>query len=130
MFKGPRTYRVQRADREPLVRFMLEALEIQGCRIIFASEPNQAPFVITFETPSGERMGNRQLLAQKRELFSWTPTALGFGATLADVATRHAFTGSRRISIPNIAPTIMDISRAGATRLSGAPISIAVSTRM
>jgi Methylase-associated X1 len=57
MFKGPRTYRVQRADREPLVRFMLEALEAQSCRIIFASEPTQAPFVITFETLSGERMG-------------------------------------------------------------------------
>jgi hypothetical protein len=57
MFKGPRIYRVQRADREPLVRFMREALELQGCRIIFASEPNQAPFVITFETLTGERMG-------------------------------------------------------------------------
>jgi hypothetical protein len=57
MFKGPRSYRVQRGDREPLVRFMLEALDAQGCRIIFASEPNQAPFVITFETLSGERMG-------------------------------------------------------------------------
>ena len=45
-------------------------------------------------------------------------------------AMLHALTGSRRISIPNMAPTIIDISRAGATRLSGAPISIAVRTRM
>jgi len=57
MFEGPRTYRVQRADREPLVRFMREALETRGCRIIYASEPDRAPFVIAFETLAGERMG-------------------------------------------------------------------------
>jgi hypothetical protein len=57
MFKGPRTYRVQRAGREPLVRFMREALELRGCRVIYASEPDQAPFVFTFETPTGERIG-------------------------------------------------------------------------
>jgi hypothetical protein len=57
MFDGPRTYRVQRADREPLVRFMREALEARGCRIIYASEPDRAPFVIAFETLTGERMG-------------------------------------------------------------------------
>jgi len=45
-------------------------------------------------------------------------------------AARHPLTRSPKISIPNIAPTIIDISRAGATKLSGAPISIAVSTRM
>lgn len=57
MFERPRLYRVQRAGREPLVRFMREALEAQGCRIIYASEPDQAPFVFTFETLTGERMG-------------------------------------------------------------------------
>ena len=57
MFKGPRLYRVQRADREPLVRFMIEALHVAGCRVLYASEPTTAPFVITFETPSGERLG-------------------------------------------------------------------------
>lgn len=57
MFRSPRTYRVQRADREPLVRFMRDALEGEGCRIIYCSEPDQAPFIITFETRSGERMG-------------------------------------------------------------------------
>jgi len=36
---------------------MLMALETQGCRIIHCSEPNCAPFVITFETPTGERFG-------------------------------------------------------------------------
>ena len=57
MFERPRLYRVQRAGREPLVRFMREALEAEGCRIIYASEPDQAPFVFTFETLTGERMG-------------------------------------------------------------------------
>jgi hypothetical protein len=57
MFKGPRLYNVHRADREPLVRFMVGALEGQGCRIVYASEPTTAPFVITFETSSGERLG-------------------------------------------------------------------------
>ena len=36
---------------------MVDALEKQGCRIIFAPQPNVAPFRITFETPQGERMG-------------------------------------------------------------------------
>lgn len=57
MFEGPRIYPVQRAGREPLVRFMLDALESQGCRIICPPKLNQAPFVITFETLTGERMG-------------------------------------------------------------------------
>lgn len=57
MFEGPRTYRVLRGDREPLVRFMREALEARGCRILYASEPDRAPFIITFETLTGERMG-------------------------------------------------------------------------
>lgn len=35
--------------------------------------------------------------------------------------SRHAPTFSRRISMPMSAPTIIDISRIGATRLSGAP---------
>jgi hypothetical protein len=51
------TYGVSRSDREPLIRFMIDALEKQGCRIIFAPPPNVAPFRITFETPQGERMG-------------------------------------------------------------------------
>ena len=49
---------------------------------------------------------------------------------IAQPTTRHAVTRSPRISMPNSAPTIIDISRAGATRLSGAPISMADSTRM
>lgn len=52
-----RTYSVSRRDREPLLRFVLEALSEQGCRILRASDPGLAPFRISFETPSGERMG-------------------------------------------------------------------------
>lgn len=36
---------------------MLDALRASGCRIIYASPPDRAPFVITFETRDGERMG-------------------------------------------------------------------------
>jgi hypothetical protein len=36
---------------------MLDALIGVGCRILYSSEPNTAPFVITFETSTGERLG-------------------------------------------------------------------------
>lgn len=52
-----RTYPVQRKAREPLLRFMQEALEASGCRILKASDPGRAPFRVTFEAPDGERMG-------------------------------------------------------------------------
>jgi hypothetical protein len=45
------------SDREPLLRFILEALEGAGCRILHTSRPDRAPFRITFETSMGERMG-------------------------------------------------------------------------
>lgn len=51
------TYGVSPSDREPLIRFMVEALKKQGCRIIYTPPPNVGPFRITFETPQGERMG-------------------------------------------------------------------------
>jgi hypothetical protein len=53
----PPVYNVQARDREPLLRFMLDALRAQGCRIIHEPSPERAPFRITFETPAGERMG-------------------------------------------------------------------------
>jgi hypothetical protein len=53
----PRTYGVDRRQRAPLLRFMLEALRSSGCRIIHEPEPDEAPFRITFETAEGERMG-------------------------------------------------------------------------
>lgn len=36
---------------------MVDALEKQGCRVIFTPQPDIAPFRTTFETPQGERMG-------------------------------------------------------------------------
>jgi hypothetical protein len=57
MILGLRRYRVQRAARAPLVHFMLDSLRASGCRILHEPDPGEAPFVITFETPAGERMG-------------------------------------------------------------------------
>lgn len=51
------TYSVSRADKEPLLRFIIEALEVRGCRVLRASNPKQAPFYIVFETPTGDRCG-------------------------------------------------------------------------
>jgi hypothetical protein len=53
----PRQYGVNAHDRAPLIQFMLDALRREGCRIIHEPSPDRAPFRITFETPSGERMG-------------------------------------------------------------------------
>src|ERR1043166_5133726 len=57
MIPGLRTYSVNARAREPLVRFMTGALVEAGCRIIHSTPPDRAPFVIVFETQSGERMG-------------------------------------------------------------------------
>ena len=57
MREKPVTYGVSPSDREPLINFMVEALEKQGCRIIYRPPPNLAPFRLTFETPQGERIG-------------------------------------------------------------------------
>jgi hypothetical protein len=57
MLPGLRTYGVQPASRRPLINFMLAGLADSGCRLLFNSDPDRAPFVITFEAPSGERFG-------------------------------------------------------------------------
>ena len=57
MIPEPRRYRVSATARKPLLQFMRGSLEAAGCRVIYCSEPNAAPFVITFETPTAERMG-------------------------------------------------------------------------
>jgi hypothetical protein len=57
MLPGLRTYRVLSSARQPLLTFILTALIERGCRVIYASPSNIAPFVITFETPDGERIG-------------------------------------------------------------------------
>lgn len=57
MIPGLRTYSVSAAARRPLLEFMTGALTEAGCRILHSSPPDQAPFVVTFETATGERMG-------------------------------------------------------------------------
>ncbi|MFG1375121.1 hypothetical protein V5F32_23345 [Xanthobacter oligotrophicus] len=57
MILGLRHYATKASAREPLLRFMLDGLRAAGCRVLFASPPDRAPFVITFETRDGERMG-------------------------------------------------------------------------
>lgn len=44
-------------DREPLIDFIVRALEGSGCRLIHRPRADQAPFRFTFETASGERLG-------------------------------------------------------------------------
>lgn len=51
------TFGVSGAHRKPLVDFMTDALEGAGCRILWRGPDDRAPFLITFETASGERMG-------------------------------------------------------------------------
>jgi hypothetical protein len=55
--KGLRQYRVMPSARQPLLDFIIEALRLRGCRILFCSSASSAPFVLTFETPAGERVG-------------------------------------------------------------------------
>ena len=55
--EAPQTYRVSANNRAPLVRFMCEALEAGGCRVLRSSRPDTAPFRISFESPEGVRMG-------------------------------------------------------------------------
>jgi len=52
-----KSYSVRSSDKEPLLAFVLRALEMRDCRIVHASEPNRAPFYVVFDTPSGERQG-------------------------------------------------------------------------
>jgi hypothetical protein len=57
VFTSPRQYNTSAADRRPLIQFMTEGLTTAGCKVMFVTPANQAPFVITFETPLGERIG-------------------------------------------------------------------------
>ncbi|MBX5147486.1 hypothetical protein [Rhizobium lentis] len=50
-------YSVRRSDKAPLLDFITRALEARDCRIVFASEPDRAPFYIVFDTPVGDRQG-------------------------------------------------------------------------
>ncbi len=50
-----KTYSVSRGAKQPLLRFIVEALELRGCHVLHTSEPSLAPFYIVFETPTGDR---------------------------------------------------------------------------
>lgn len=50
-----KTYGVSPSDKAPLLRFIVDALERRGCRMLNSPAPNRAPFYIVFETPAGER---------------------------------------------------------------------------
>src|SRR5437867_1849677 len=52
-----RTYRVSSRDRAPLLEFIHQSLRRSGCRILYSSTPDTAPFRVTFETSGGERIG-------------------------------------------------------------------------
>lgn len=52
-----RQYHVSRRNKAPLLHFIKESLETCGCQVLRISEPDGAPFRITFEAPDGERIG-------------------------------------------------------------------------
>jgi hypothetical protein len=51
-----RTYSVRAADKEPLIGFIRDGLEARGCKIVYISAANRAPFYIVFDLPGGDRM--------------------------------------------------------------------------
>ena len=52
-----RRFSVSRSQKAPLLAFVLSALDAAGCRTLHCSDPAEAPFRISFETPDGERLG-------------------------------------------------------------------------
>lgn len=50
-------YGVSEHQKQPLLDFITTGLKSAGCRILRCSRPNEAPFRITFEDPSGQRHG-------------------------------------------------------------------------
>ncbi len=48
---------VMRSSKEPLLRFLVDGLTAAGCTVLHVSDPSCAPFLITFETPLGDRQG-------------------------------------------------------------------------
>lgn len=52
-----RRYSVSGRDKQPLLDFILSALDQCGCNVLYHSPAGEAPLRITFEAPDGERMG-------------------------------------------------------------------------
>lgn len=51
-----KVYSVSAHDKEPLLRFVREALELRGCTVVSIGPANRAPFHIVFDLPGGERV--------------------------------------------------------------------------
>lgn len=52
-----RKWPVQRSSKRLLLDFIVEGLKAANCTILSTSDPANAPFLITYETPLGERQG-------------------------------------------------------------------------
>lgn len=52
-----RKWSVQRQSKQPLLDFLVEGLQAAKCTILYVSDASHAPFLITYETPLGERQG-------------------------------------------------------------------------
>ncbi|MDG5976732.1 hypothetical protein H010_15799 [Hydrogenophaga taeniospiralis CCUG 15921] len=48
---------VQRSAKQPLLDFLVDGLKAGGCTVLSVSDPSHAPFLISYETPMGERQG-------------------------------------------------------------------------
>lgn len=48
---------VSKRLKEPLLEFLVDGLKAAGCTVLYTSPASKAPFLITFETPLGERQG-------------------------------------------------------------------------
>lgn len=52
-----KSYSVSKADKAPLLDFIVRGLEARGCKVLYRGVPDFAPFYIVLETPAGERHG-------------------------------------------------------------------------
>lgn len=52
---GYKRWNVSQKDKEPLLQFLLAGLEDAGCRVLYHSSPGEAPLLLSFETPTGDR---------------------------------------------------------------------------
>lgn len=52
-----RKWSVQRSSKQLLLDFIVDGLKEANCTILSTSDPAHAPFLITYETPLGERQG-------------------------------------------------------------------------
>lgn len=51
-----KVYGVSAHDKEPLLKFIRDALQARGCTIVHISSANRAPFHIVIALPGGERL--------------------------------------------------------------------------